>query len=128
MAKYMMIIPYLLNILILLPVCIRLMKLPLSADPAGNLSGYSSAAFRVLVVSLWCSILIGSLIGVFYPRPMVVILGLQVIYKTIFLLRFWLPRILNKSDVAVPGPLIAVFLIVVALYPFFIYGILFLKP
>jgi len=84
-----LLVPYIFNILVLIPV--RLMTL-LSGDAARRWVFQEkfpeSAGIRTILGSLWTAILIGSVIGLFFPVAMSPLLLIQVIYKSLWLLVF----------------------------------------
>jgi len=114
-------IAYALNILVLIPVALT----ALLGGQAGNKRVFQgkfpeSEGTRTLVGSLWTAILIGSCIGLFHPIPMSPVLILQVIYKSLWLLVFVLPRLMTRRVPEVPWGVASVFLVVIVFYPWVI--------
>lgn len=114
-------IPYLFNIVILVPVGL----LTLLGGAAGG-QGVSqgkfaeSEGFRTILGSLWTAILVGSILGLFFPVAMSPILVIQVIYKTLWLLVFVLPRLHKRRMNEVPPGIALTFLLIVVSYPWVI--------
>ena len=113
--------PYIFNILVLVP--IALMTL-LGGERGGRLASQGkfqeSEGFRTILGSLWTAILIGSVLGLFWPVPMSPLLLIQVIYKTLWLLVFVLPRLLGGRMGDVPWGISLTFLVIVVSYPWVI--------
>ncbi len=79
-----------------------------------------SEGFRTTLGSLWSALLIGSVLGLFYPVTMSPLLLIQVIYKTLWLLVFVLPRFLSGRRKEVPWGIVLTFFVIVASYPWVI--------
>ena len=113
--------PYIFNILILFPVGLLTL---LGGKGGGQLACQGkfpeSEGFRTILGSLWTAILLGSIIGLFYPMPMSPLLLIQVIYKALWMLVFVMPRLLKGKVREVPSGIALVFLLIVASYPWFI--------
>ncbi|MGD9713831.1 MAG: hypothetical protein AB7V46_17480 [Thermomicrobiales bacterium] len=113
--------PYIFNIIVLVP--IALMTL-LGGARGGQLATQrkfpESEGFRTILGSLWTAILIGSVLGLFWPVPMSPLLLIQVIYKTLWLLVFVLPRLLGGRKGEVPWGIALTFLVIVVSYPWVI--------
>lgn len=113
----LLLLPYIFNIILLIP--IGLMTL-LGGERGGQLSCQGkfpeSAGFRTILGSLWTAILIGSVLGLFWPVPMSSLLLIQVIYKTLWLLVFVLPRLLSGRIGEVPWGIELTFLVIVMSY------------
>jgi hypothetical protein len=112
---------YVLNILILIPVAL----ITLLGGQAGNRRVFQnkfteSEGTRTILGSLWTAILIGSCLGLFYPVQMSPILILQVIYKSVWLLVFVVPRLVTGRGREVPWGVAITFLVVVVSYPWII--------
>jgi len=117
----LLLLPYIFNILVLVP--IGLMTL-LGGERGGQLACQGkfpeSEGFRTILGSLWTAILIGSGLGIFFPATMSPLLLIQVIYKTLWLLVFVLPRLLHGRSNEVPWGIAASFLVIVVSYPWVI--------
>lgn len=117
----LLLLPYALNIIVLVP--IGLMTL-LGGKRGGQLAGQGkfpeSEGFRTILGSLWTAILLGSILGLFYPVPMSPLLLIQVIYKTLWLLVFVLPRLLGGRIDEIPAGISLTFLVIVISYPWVI--------
>ncbi len=89
--------PYIFNIIVLVP--IGLLTL-LGGERGGQLASQGkfpeSEGFRTILGSLWTAILLGSVMGLFYPVTMSPLLLIQVIYKTLWLLVFVIPKLLGR--------------------------------
>ena len=116
-----LLLPYIFNIIVLVP--ISLMTL-LGGKPGGQLACQGrfpeSEGFRTILGSLWTAILIGSVLGLFFPVPMSPLLLIQVIYKTLWLLVFVTPRLIDGRTSDVPSGIALVFLVIVLSYPWVI--------
>ena len=114
-------LPFIFNILVLVP--IGLLTL-LGGKRGGQLACQGkfpeSEGFRTILGSLWTAILLGSIIGLFYPVPMSPLLLIQVIYKSLWLLVFVMPRLLKGKVSEVPSGIALVFLVIVLSYPWVI--------
>ncbi len=116
-----LLLPYIFNILVLVP--IGLMTL-LGGERGGRIASQGkfpeSEGFRTILGSLWTAILIGSVLGLFSPVPMSPLLLIQVIYKTLWLLVFALPRLVSGRNCEVPWGISLTFLVIVVSYPWVI--------
>lgn len=101
------------NILILLPVVTALLWSGTAAVFGPGVA--ESAGLRLLVAALWGAILLCSVIGLAWPRPMMGILLLQILYKTGWLLTFVLPAI--RASEPVPWGPTLVFIPIILLWP-----------
>lgn len=113
-------LPYALNILILVPVCLSLAR----HDGGANLEVLerkvaNSDGLRWLLLSLWTTILLGSVVGLFEPVRMAPLLAVQIVYKSIWLLTFILPLARAEGLAAIPRAITAVFVFIVLVWPFF---------
>ncbi len=117
----LLLLPYVFNILVLVP--IGLITL-LGGERGGRIACQGkfpeSAGFRTILGSLWTAILIGSVLGLFHPVTMSPLLLIQVIYKTLWLLVFVLPRLVAGRSVEVPWGISLTFLVIVVSYPWVI--------
>lgn len=111
-------IPYALNIAILVPVCLAMF--------AGRGEGVvfqgavaSSRGLELLVGSLWLSILVASVGGLFFPRLFVPLLAMQVLYKATWLLTFVGPSVGRKEPA--PVGIAACFAFIVLAWPVFLW-------
>ncbi|MCY2984649.1 MAG: hypothetical protein NTY15_13575 [Planctomycetota bacterium] len=114
-------LPYIFNIIVLIP--IGLLTL-LGGEKGGQLACQSkfteSEGFRTILGSLWTAILIGSVLGLFFPITMSALLLIQVIYKTLWLLVYTMPRLLKKRSNEVPFGIASTFLVIIVSYPWVI--------
>jgi len=117
----LLLLPYAFNIIVLVP--IGLMTL-LGGKRGGQLASQGkfpeSEGFRTILGSLWTAILIGSMLGLLYPVPMSPLLLIQIIYKTLWLLVFVLPRLLSGRRREVPWGISLTFFVIVVSYPWVI--------
>ena len=116
-----LIFPYIFNIIVLIPVGLLTL---LGGERGGQLACQNkfpeSEGFRTILGSLWTAILIGSVLGLFFPVAMSSLLLIQVIYKSLWLLVFVLPRLLKGKVGEVPSGIALVFLVIVLSYPWVI--------
>jgi hypothetical protein len=113
--------PYIFNIIVLIP--IGLLTL-VGGEKGGQLACQNkfpeSEGFRTILGSLWTAILIGSVLGLFFPITMSALLLIQVIYKTLWLLVYAMPRLLKQRSNEVPWGIALTFLVIVVSYPWVI--------
>lgn len=115
-------IPYLLNILILAPVCLGMF----SGDGAASVFQGRvdpSRGLELLVGSLWLSILAASCAGLVWPRSLAPLLVLQVIYKSVWLAAFVAPAVARGGLAAAPMGVAGCFAFIVLVWPFFIWQV-----
>ncbi len=116
-----LLLPYIFNIIVLIP--IGLLTL-LGGEKGGQLACQNkfpeSEGFRTILGSLWTAILIGSVLGLFFPITMSALLLIQVIYKTLWLLVYAMPRMLKQRNNEVPWGIASTFLVIVVCYPWVI--------
>ena len=116
-----MIFSYIFNIIVLIPVGLLTL---LGGERGGQLACQNkfpeSEGFRTILGSLWTAILIGSVLGLFFPVTMSALLLIQVIYKSLWLLVFVMPRLLKGKISEVPSGITLVFLVIVLSYPWVI--------
>ncbi len=114
-------VPYIFNIFVLIP--IGLLTL-LGGEKGGQLACQGkfpeSEGFRTILGSLWTAILIGSVLGLFFPITMSALLLIQVIYKTLWLMVYAMPRILKQRSNEIPWGIALTFLLIVVSYPWVI--------
>jgi hypothetical protein len=114
---------YAFNILVLLPIAVPTL---LRLYPTDQGKFEESAGWRVLVGALWTAILVLSALGLYAPLRFSPVLVLQVIYKTLWLLVFALPRVVNGRSRSVPWGIAGTFLVIILVWPFIIpWGYLF---
>jgi hypothetical protein len=114
-------LPYIFNILVLVPVGSLTL---LGGTNGGQLACQGkfpeSEGFRTILGSLWTAILLGSVLGLFYPVTMSPLLLIQVIYKTLWLLVFVRPRLGTERSGEIPWGIALTFLVIVVSYPWII--------
>ena len=116
----MHLIPYLLNILILAPVVSGLLRHP-AGEPVMAFSGASdSPVLRVMIASLWAGVMLISILALFDPQRFWPLLVFQVLYKAIFVVLWCLPIWLGLRAGVVPTGPVAVFVVIILVWPFFI--------
>ncbi|MCE9568030.1 MAG: hypothetical protein K8U57_39010 [Planctomycetes bacterium] len=125
-----LLLPYVFNILVLVPVGSLTL---FGGEKGGRLASQGkfpeSEGFRTILGSLWVAILIGSVIGLFVPIPMSPLLLIQVIYKTLWLVVFVLPRLVGGRSNEIPWGISLTFVVIVVSYPWVIpWGSLFGTP
>jgi hypothetical protein len=113
--------PYIFNIIVLIPVGLLTL---LGGERGGQLACQNkfpeSEGFRTILGSLWTAILLGSILGLIFPVQMSPLLLIQVIYKSLWLLVFVMPRLLKGNVSEVPSAIALVFLVIVLSYPWVI--------
>lgn len=109
-------LPYILNIIILVPVCWamlagggRSLVFENKVDWSDELAG--------LVGALWTAILLASIAGLVWPRLFVPLLLVQVIYKSLFLAMVIVPLARQGGIGAVPMGLSISFALIILTYP-----------
>lgn len=116
-----LLLPYIFNIIVLIP--IGLLTL-VGGENGGQLACQNkfpeSEGFRTILGSLWTAILIGSVLGLFFPITMSALLLIQVIYKTLWLLVYVMPLMLKQRSNEVPWGIALTFLVIVVSYPWVI--------
>lgn len=117
----LLLLPYAFNVLVLVP--IGLLTL-FGGERGGRIACQGkfpeSAGFRTILGSLWTAILIGSGLGLFFPVAMSPLLLIQVIYKSLWLLVFVLPRLVGGRSGEVLWGISLTFLVIVVSYPWVI--------
>jgi hypothetical protein len=114
----LLLLPYIANIIILVPVALGSLTglLPISRGHFPE-----SAGWRTITGSLWTAILASSIAGLFHPVIFAPILLLQVIYKCVWLAFYVLPRLKNaESRREIHWGITVSFLLIVISYPFLI--------
>lgn len=111
-------VAYALNVFILTPVLVSMYS-DANGSPIRAFQGTitNSEGLRMLVASLWFAILLLSVAGFFWPKLFLPVLMLQVIYKSLFLLTYCLPRLKARKLEEVPIGLSISFLFIVLTYP-----------
>ena len=71
-------------------------------------------------IKYWLLHLIGSVLGLFFPITMSALLLIQVIYKTLWLLVYAMPRMLKQGSNEVPWGIASTFLVIIMSYPWVI--------
>lgn len=108
---------YTANIAILLPVCGSLFL----SQTRGGVAAFEyrtpeSAGLRLLCASLWSGVLICSLAGWLQPKLFVALLAFQVVYKSVFLVSYVLPRALTGRSEQIPRGITWSFALIVIFY------------
>ncbi|MEM1025624.1 MAG: hypothetical protein AAF627_20475 [Myxococcota bacterium] len=111
-----LLVPYVLNILILVPVCYQML---FGRGVASVFEGQvaESLGLRVMVGALWCAILIASVAGIMWPEFFAPIVLVQIVYKFLWLVVFVVP--LWHSGGRIPSGITLVFACIVVAYPVF---------
>ncbi|WP_300530116.1 hypothetical protein [Maricaulis sp.] len=105
---------YIVNIVILIPVVTGLYFRSGTATVFGGKVAPSDG-LRWMVASLYTGILAGSVVGVIWPEEMAPILGLQVVYKAMWLIAYVWPSVRARQPV--PIGLSLAFAAIVTAYP-----------
>ncbi|MEM6957686.1 MAG: hypothetical protein AAF411_00800 [Myxococcota bacterium] len=111
-----LIVPFILNVLILVPVCAAML---FGNGERTVFEGIAppSEALRLMVGSLWTAILAASALGCIFPRFFAPVVLLQIVYKALWLLLFAWPQ--WRSGATVPTGITVCFFFIVATYPIF---------
>lgn len=114
-------IAYAANLAILGPVLVSMFR-DRSPKPISAFQGQveNSDGLRLLVASLWSSIFLLSVAGLFQPRTFAPLLLMQVIYKFIYLTIFVAPTLRSRGVRAIPVGLSVCFLLIVIIWPLII--------
>lgn len=108
-------LPHVASVLILAPVLAGLLRSPAGAFP----STPDAPAMRMMIVALWFGVAACSATALTLgPRAFWPILLFQVVYKAAFLVLYARPILARAPDV--PWGPVAVFVPIVALWPFFV--------
>jgi hypothetical protein len=105
------------NILILVPIGFGTLLKPSLTDHGVFME---SAGWRTLVGSLWLAILAFSILGVRQPESFLWLLGFQVVYKSVWLLAYVLPRLADGRRQEIPAGIALSFVAIVLIWPWFI--------
>lgn len=114
-------VAYIFNILVLIPVAFQ----TLLSGEAGNRRVFEgkfpeSEGLRTILGSLWAAILVASCLGLLYPVQMSPVLIVQIVYKSLWLLVFVLPRLTAGRRTEIPWGLTLTFLAIVLVYPWIV--------
>jgi hypothetical protein len=110
-------VAYLANIALLVPIAIPTVFRFFPTDQARF---EESPGWRVLVGSLWSSILVLSVLGLSQPLRYSPVLLLQLIYKSVWLAVYVVPRLLRGDSAAVPWGIAGSFAVIIVGWPFII--------
>lgn len=110
-------IAYAANILILVPIAVPTL---LRRVDAAQGRFVESEGWRVLVGALWTSILVLSLLGLRAPLEFAPVLLLQVIYKSLWLIVYALPRLRGGDARSLPAGITVSFIAIVSIWPWLI--------
>jgi hypothetical protein len=110
-----LLIPYLANIFILIPVVLGTL---FDLFPISDGTFPESAGWRTLVGSLWGAILIGSILGLRSPMVFSPLLLLQLIYKSLWIAVYVIPRVGNPNEIH--WGITIIFGLIIISYPFVI--------
>lgn len=105
------------NIAILTPIALGTLFKPSSTDQGAF---PESAGWRTLVGSLWFAILAGSAVGALRPTGLIWLLVFQVVYKSVWLLSYVLPRLIAGRRQEIPAGITWSFLVIVLVWPWVI--------
>lgn len=109
------------NILILLPVCTAML---LGRD-GGMRAVFAGAGADVpvlgrMVLAMWLAILLASLAGLVWPRPLWPVLAIQIVYKSLWLLMFAWPA--WRVGAVVPWGVVGSFIAIVLAWPLLLWA------
>ena len=105
------------NILILIPVGFGTLLKPSVTDQGAFVE---SAGWRMLAGSLWIAILSLSLLGAIWPGSFLWLLVFQLIYKSVWLLAYAVPRLLSGRAAEIPAGIAVSFVAIVLVWPWLI--------
>ena len=80
-----------------------------------------SEGARVLITSMWTSIVLVSIAGLKWEKTFVALLVFQIVYKVVFLTAYALPRLISGRGEQIPKFLCVIFLLGAVTFPFFIW-------
>lgn len=109
-------LPYLLNIIILVPVCWAMYTGGGRVMVFENKISWSEE-LAALVAALWTAILVASIAGLIWPKLFVPLLLVQVIYKALFLCVVIVPLLKQGGTSAAPMGISISFALIVFSYP-----------
>ena len=116
-----LLLPYIFNILVLVPIgSLTLLGGKKGGQVACQGKFPESEGFRTILGSLWMAILIGSGLGLSFPATMSPLLLIQVIYKTLWLVVFAVPRLRTGRVSEIPWGIALTFLVIIVSYPWVI--------
>jgi hypothetical protein len=110
-------IAYVINLVVLLPIAIPTL---FRVYPTDQGRFEESAGWRVLVGALWTAILVLSVLGLYAPLRYSPVLVLQLIYKTLWLFVFALPRVVKGNSQSIPWGIASSFIFIVLVWPWII--------
>ena len=110
-------IPYVANVVILVPIALPTV---FRLFPTDQSRFTESEGWRILVGALWSAILLLSIFGLFQPLRSSPVLVLQVIYKSIWLAVYVAPRLLRGETESIPWGITVSFAAIVLIWPFLI--------
>ena len=105
------------NIFILVPVGFATLLKPSVTDQGAFVE---SAGWRMLAGSLWIAILVCSVLGLVSPGSFLWLLVIQVIYKSVWLLAYAVPRLGSARRAEIPAGIACSFLVIVLVWPWVI--------
>ena len=112
-------IPYILNILILVPVCYQ-MVWGQGVSTVFECKIEDSEGLRLLIASLWSAILVASVAGLFFPIFFMPFIFAQIFYKAMWLMIYSLPTWRTGGFEAIPSGISWSFVAICVLYPIFV--------
>jgi len=110
-------VAYIANIVILGPIGLATVFRFFPTDE-GRFS--ESAGWRVLMGGVWCAIVVLSILGLMDPLRFSPLLLLQVVYKSIWLAVYAVPRLLRREFSLIPWKMASCFAAIVVVWPFLI--------
>lgn len=103
------------NLLILVPVCTTMLQAKDGGVRAIFGESADVPAIRLMVLSMWLAILLASVAGLAWPRPLWPVLAIQIIYKSLWLALFALPA--WRAGQALPWGVTGSFIGIVLVWP-----------
>lgn len=112
-------VPYIINVIILLPVCTNMYVGDYARDVFEN-TIEKSEGLRYLVASLWTTFLLASIGGITMPAQFKLLLLIQIMYKSLYLASYLIPRAWKNGKKSVPVGIFGIFAFIVVTYPYFL--------
>lgn len=103
------------NLLILVPVCATMLLARDGGVRAIFAAEADAPAIRLMILSMWLAILLASMVGLAWPRPLWPVLAIQIIYKSLWLAMFAFPA--WRAGQGVPWGVAGSFIFIVLVWP-----------
>jgi hypothetical protein len=106
---------FVINLLILVPVCATMLLARDGGMRAVFAGGDDAPAVRLMILSMWLAILLASVAGMAWPRPLWPVLAIQIIYKSLWLAMFAWPA--WRAGQTLPWGIAGSFIFIVLVWP-----------